>query len=532
MKKLLSLLVCAVLILSVFAGCTTDQPTTAPGTTAEPTEPATTLAPIEESYKFSTKNGYYLWPSLVDGSVARKALTAATDDGTFYCMTADKAQANDFIVAQRTLLRFLRTKGMQIGERKYYATDYEDSFSKSNDDAAYIAFSAVRTWQQVLVTLQSIWGDYTDYGYVWALSNAIAQEMGWETAEVPAVEQASMDAFFVANPAAVNLLYPNFTTLYASQETVDHCQALSSQLLGSMDWNAAMAKSIEQQLESWYELVAHYANSISLDFDRQSIGYAYYSQRIPLRIKMQYTEHFVDATFSDSGDTYSDIFSNAVEIYNTANTLNEEISNAVACLSLQEKAGLLPVYWISGESAAQRFSENFKLRYISAVDGLYVRYPSFYLFGYYQHLIAKSETNLGRSWQTNALGELGRSKSVFAQSSWAKTFQDYGYPADLFYQCTGRNYTGSIEDYFEAMDVTCYIEENFALQATDPLAGSTSMGWYLVNLYGEAQTQQMLLGIQDVTAVTGKTWNELAAEWEQHIRDKYAHVDISDWVNG
>lgn len=533
MKKVILLLLCVALLLAMLPACSQEVATTAP-TTETPTTMAPTTAPlppIEESYKYTTKSGYYLWPSMLDGTVERKVLIATTDDGTFYCMTTDKNQANDFIVAQRTLLRFLGQKGMQVSALKYYATDYDDSFSKSGDGAAYIAFSAVRSWQQVLVTLQTLLGDYTDYGYVWALSNAIAGEMGWTTSAAATVDQAAMDAFFAAEPAAVNLLYPNFTTLYASQQSVDCCQALAASLMKTMDWHATMAKPVEQQLESWYGLVTSYANSIAVSFNRQGIGYAYYSQRIPLRIMTQYAEHYVDAAFYDASSIHGDIFYNVEKIYETAHTFDQEISNVVARLDLKEAVGVLPIYWISGENAAQRFNPNFKLRYVSGRDGMYVSYPSLYMNGYYQHILAKADINLGRSWQSNALGELLRSESAFAQSGYASSFRDDERLAALFYKCTGHYYGEGTRDYFVVMDILCYVDGLFALNPSDPLAGATSIAGYLVKNYGEAETHLMLLGILDVKRATSKTWDELIVEWEQHIRATYAHVDVSEWAN-
>lgn len=528
MKKLLACILSSVLILSVFSGCSTDWFTKEP-TVDNQTNSVNDV--IEESYQYTTKSGYYFWPCMADNWVERKTLTTTTKDGTFFCMTEDKVLADDFVVTQRMLLRFLKSHGIDTGTLKYYATDYDDSFSENSKDEAYIALSAMRTWKQVMVTLQTLWGDYIDYGYIWALSNAIAGEMGWETDLIPAMEETALDTFFVENPAAVYLLYPSFTTEYASEETVNCCKALANALFAQINWRTALTKSVATQLDKWYSLVSGYASELSISFSRPVIGYAYYSRYVPLRIMTQYAEHFVDATFTNKYEIHGDIFSTDTNIYVTANTLNQEIDDAVAALEIQNKVGVLPIYWISMESAVLHFRNDIKIRFISSTDGLYVRYANLYLFGYFQHMITKTDTNLGGSWQTNALGELLRAKSTFTQSSWAYGFENSTQMAELFYQCTGHYYGEEANDYYESMDVMTYLEDNFGLASSDALAGATSAGWYLVQRYGETETYQMLLGIRDVTAVTGMTWEELAAEWEQYIRDKYAHVDISDWIN-
>ena len=59
---------------------------------------------------------------------------------------------------------------------------------------------------------KTLWGDYTDYGYIYHVANAIAAHLGWQTAAIEEVEQTALDSFFAENPEALNLVYPCFTT--------------------------------------------------------------------------------------------------------------------------------------------------------------------------------------------------------------------------------------------------------------------------------------------------------------------------------
>ena len=226
------------------------------------------LSPVVETYEYSSKSKNYVRPAVVDGWVELTALKTTVENDTFFCFTEDTALADDFINAQRTLLSFLRNHGVETGEMELYGTDYGYCFSMSNDAAAYVDFGAVRSWQQVLVTLQAIWGDYTDYGYVYAMANAIAGEIGWQTDGATSIDNASLDEFFTENPDAIHLLYPTFTTKFASENTVDHCKALSTQLFGRIDWQDALKKPVSKQLNSFYKLVNNYAKAISVPFIR------------------------------------------------------------------------------------------------------------------------------------------------------------------------------------------------------------------------------------------------------------------------
>ena len=201
------------------------------------------INPAQETYTYSVKSKSYVQPAAVDGWAEKSALTTDTKDGKFYCFTDDKSVADNFINVQRTLVTHLRNRGVEIGEMEFYGTDYGYSFSESSKNAVYVALSDMRTWQQVLVTLQSVWGDYTDYGYIYAMSNAIAGELGWQIDSAPAFEKEAADVFFAENPNVINLLYPTFTEKFASKETVDNSKALAIHLFDKIEWKNALKKN-------------------------------------------------------------------------------------------------------------------------------------------------------------------------------------------------------------------------------------------------------------------------------------------------
>lgn len=534
MKKIILTVLCVLLTLSSLTGCTPDQPTTqivsstvSSTTTTAPTEASTTEPPLENEYKYTSKTGYYLWPCLADNWVERKVLITTTDDGTFYCMTSDKAQATDFVDAQRALLAQLREMGLETGTLKYYATDYEDSFSASRDGEAYIALSALETQQQVLVTLQALWGDYTDYGYVWAMSYAIAQALGYETQTVPAIETSAMDRFFAGNPDAIHLLYPSFTTKFASQETVDCCHALASHIFSDVNWRKAVATPIEAQLDTWYALVESYAKEIEISFTRQSIGYAYYSQRVPLRIMTSYAEMFVEQDYQDfDTSTYGDYFAHYTSIYETANAIDQEISDTVAFFGMEAEAGIVSINWISSDLAIGRYCWQSRAGYFDTTQTIYTQTIQPILHEYHHHIEHLKNPDQKKCWQSQAFCEIGTSKSRYGVTMFDTTFLETAEGIFLFYACTGRFYQGGREDFYEVMDILCYITEYYDLEYQTGAESLNSITRYLIELYGEKTAMELLLFPDTVETVTGKSWEQLRSEWEQHIRAKYAHVDL------
>lgn len=487
---------------------------------------------IEESYEYSIKRKNYVQPATVDGWVEKDALTTATEDGSFFCFTSDTAQADDFINSQRMLLSYLKDYGMEIREMEFYCTDYGYCFSESSGNAIYVDHSSVRTWQHVLVTLQGVWGDYTDYGYVYAMSNAIAGEMDWQTESVPSMDQGSLDAFFTENPAAVHLLYPTFTARFSSEGTVNNSKALVSRIFARVDWRAALAKPIGVQLDDYYSLVSDYAKELSIPFTRQACGYAYYGENVPLRIMTAYAELIIDGNYRDVQENiYGDYFSEYESIYETANIINQEITASVARFGLEEEAGMMTIKFLDSENpSAKKYVQRLGSYYLST-ETAYVTSLFLYLHEYHQHIENILTQGSGVDWQPQAFCVIGSTYSQHYLYSYEYSFTHDLKCIDLFHTFTGRSYQPGRDDFYEVMDILCYVGDYYLLGGTGAESWA-SISRYLIDLYGEEAVCDLLLFPETVDDVTGKNWETLESEWEQHIRDKYAGIEIpQDWID-
>lgn len=526
-KKHLWLLWGLFLALFALAACSPNRPSDMA---------STPVLPIEESYEYTVKNSaLHRRPAFVQTFPHQESLTVRLDDGMFVCVTTESAVADDFINAQRTLLRFLRDRGVETRSLQYYAVDYDDSFSDSGEDKAYIALSSTKSDRQVLVTLQALWGDFTEYGYVYALANAIAEQLRWQTEPVSPIERASMDAFFSENPAAINLLYPSFTVKYASEETVKNCKALSTRLLEKIDWSAALALPVDEQLEHYYALVSGYAKEISAPFTRQTCGYAYYGANLPLRILTTYAQLFVDNDYLDINESiYGDYFSHYDAIYETANIIDREITEAVEHFGLENEAGVISMEWMSGDTAAKKFGKRLANYCDPRVRKIYLTTIQGYLHEYYHHIeiLLNPDRAPGSPlfWQSQAFCEIGRSHSYHAQYDLHRLFNDDKKWEDLFYTCAGHANEMGENDFFEAYDIFCYVTDYYELDYYNGRNGLNSFNRYLIERYGEDAVYDIMLFPETISDVTGKTWEELEEEWVQHIRNKYTDVDIPDWV--
>lgn len=530
------------LMLLYMVGCTTPSDTTTPTATEAPTststptpEPAKT--PVREQYEYKQREKVCYFPSFTNENEKTEILSVSTEDGSFVCMTTDEAQADSFINAQRTLLHFLKDNGVAVRELNYVALNFDDNFSESAKDKAYISLSSTETWQQVLVTLHALWGDFTDYGYVYAMANAIAAQLGWQTDALEKAEDSAMDTFFCENTEALNLLSPAFTELYATEETIRYSKSLSLDLFEHIDWCEAIKKPIETQLDEFEGLLLGYSGKIDASFSRHVCDFAYRGPYLPLCIRTTYVTHVIDHGYTDClndmYNIYEDYFSDYVTIYQTAEIMDKEIVEAVERFGLEDRAGNICFNWLSEYSAVTMFGKRRINSNYVLMQEVHVTTIFSYLHEYYHHIehLLNPDSGYSHSWHSQAFCEIGNSHSRYALYSAEKTFTQYPEAADLFYSFTGHAYQPGLDDYFEANGISCYVLDEFSFDYRGGGPSINSFTYYLIKQFGEDAISNLMLFPDTVIEVTGKTWDTLKEEWKQYIMDKYAGKEIPDWLS-
>ena len=517
----------ALFMLLAMVGCTTPMEKNSP----------IAATPVLEQYEYKQREKVCFFPSFTNENEKAEILSVSMEDGSFICMTTDEEQANSFINAQRTLLYFLQNNGVTLRELNYVAINFQDNFSESAKNTAYIALSSTETWQQVLVTLQALWGDFTDYGYVYAMANAIAAHLGWETEALEPAEHAAMDAFFCENPQALNLLYPAFTARYATEETIRYSKLLSCYLFEDIDLWDAFKKPIETQLDAFARLLHQYSEKIGASFSRQVCGYAYRGPYLPLCIQATYATHIVDHGYtdclSDMYDIYEDYFSDYVTIYQTAERIDREIVEAVARFGLEDRAGNIRINWLSEYSATTKYAKRMVIAPYILQQEVYVTTIFAYLHAYYHQIayLLNPDSVKAQTWQSLAFCEIGRLRSQYSIYGTEKLYTQDSESAELFYALTGHTYRSGTEDYFEVNDIGCYAYNDFILDCYGDVSSINSFTHYLIKDFGEDAIINLMLFPDTVTHVTGKTWETLEIEWKQALMDKYAGKEIPSWLS-
>ena len=524
MKKFLYLLCAALLLMPLLCACDSAEPG---------------ITPVNESYKFTPTSDTVYTPSLVVDWSFKYNISTETKDGTFRCFTSDATQATTFINSQRTLLKLLQRYGIDTEGITYFGTDYSGSFSESSKNEVYIDLDDMGTWKQVLATLQTFWGDYADYGYLYPIANTLAEELGWETDPIPSVKKVVMNAFFTDNPEALQLLYPSFTTEYADQETVDYCKVLSTQLFKKVDLGKVLTLPIEEQLDTHHERIGSYAKKLGIEYAPLPFGYSYCGEDIPLRIMTDYARMLVDDDFAKlymeeyTTDTIAEehydelyrFFADYKSIYKVTEIFNSEITAGVARFGLEDKAGVVDMRWLSSESANKLYGKSLKNHYRPSDQTITLTILTAWLHEYYHHLHHTITPDAdGNSFTGQAFAEIGRLYSQHSMTIISDMMTNTPELAEAFLACTGRHYAGGKEDYLEAYDVLSYCCKEFdydnALMGRNP---TNSMLHYLFIQFGEDVTTEMLIFPDTVKEVTEKTWDQLGTEWEEWLKNKYEY---------
>lgn len=509
-NRMLLLLLALVLLLSA-CGPEATHPTEVDSTVPGPTQP---------KYEFTAMKETFFYPSMVHPSVEREVYHTATAYGDMYAFADYLQEAERFVQLQLTLLNYLQYCGVELPDLDYIGTDYNGSFSAQDRSQVYISLNDMGTWQQVLATLQGIWGDYTDYGYLYAISNILAADLGWITDVYHQATDSQLNAFFLNNPYALDLHYPSFTERYASEDTVVCCKTLSHILLQKQDLQYMLSQPIEVQIQNYRGLIEDYACFIGLDYQRLDMGFSFYAQDIPLRIQTAYAEMLVEENYLEPyQEVYGSYFSTDRLIYQTTAELTNEMADAVNYVQMDGQVEPFTLYWMSQQSGTEKYGEtNFRIKNNWTINSAYTGTIYFAMHAYYRHLEHMITGTTSSKWQSMAFAEYGNFRHPYAKilNDHSSTHQK-AY-AELFSQYMGREYVINSDDCYIIQDILSFINGSKVVDAPS----SVSCARYLMLEFGEKNVMELLLNPKQVEEVAGRNWTSIEKEWKQHLEDFFA----------
>ena len=190
-----------------------------------------------------------------------------------------------FVKEQEKLCKRLERNGLSTTGLTFRILTNYPNRTESENAIAYYDIACMKSWEQVLTTIQVCKGDYTNYGYLYALSNYVAEDLKW-ICDDSVEKNAKM---FVEDSVFLNLVYPCFAEKYSNNDVICACKALARELLVETEnvWSE----------EEFLSARDSYAQNENIEFKPTYVVFAYNGESCPLKLSCKYLEVFLDASF-------------------------------------------------------------------------------------------------------------------------------------------------------------------------------------------------------------------------------------------
>lgn len=434
-------------------------------------------------------------------------------------------ERNDFATKQSEIFDYLSKKEVKIPDMTLYIMRDIQNRSESDNLIAFYDISSSGTYNQVLTTLQTIYGDYINYGYLYALSNYIALELSWGSENVKVTDETLVQ-FFKDNNPYLSLTYPCFTEKYSDTGAIQYSKALSKLLLSQMDKDSFFTDRQEQKFLS---TIAKYAKENSLEYADSSYLFAYNGEYCPLKFRTSYYEAFLKSDYDDPFSEYYDwdLFSNYTNIIKTLDILQTEIEY------MRELFGVTDDYIIPVTLSGLVKGGRGKVGGLYNEDEVEIAIMTAFLHEYTHYLY---DCALGGNYNIKAgvwqdvpneiVAEFYGNCSHFERMVMFNLFTKFepdGEEAQQFEHYMGRRYQ-DLGDLFYANDISVYLKNDFSFADYNYLQWG-SFGHYFVNTYGDDAFIKTMLKPENVAEITGNTMEEIKDDWQEHIISTYSVMD-------
>lgn len=311
MKKRYSLIVASIFLLAIVIGvCWPRDSKNLPNYTEE-------YRRIIEPYGNSF---------ILDGNMFQTIVGAHTYE---FESSISEEQRSAFVEKQEQLLGLLEEQNVSTEGLTFRVLENYTNRTESDSFVAYYGLETMKTWEQALTTIRLCMGDYTNYGYAYALANQIAGKLNWQQ---DSVTTGSVE-IFSANPSLLNLVYPCFDEIYTRREEIIVCKALAVELLG----NVADIWSEEDFLEARNS----YAQDNDIPFEPTYLVFAYNGGSCPMKFRTKYMEVFRDSTFRGSNEFLDglieeDYMATVASMIHTFEWLDEHLTDYRSIFEVEE----------------------------------------------------------------------------------------------------------------------------------------------------------------------------------------------------
>ena len=413
-----------------------------------------------------------------------------------------------YVLNQQRICDFLIESGITVQNVNFYVISNVESYAVESERSVYIDISKIGTRTQVELTLSVLMGEYTNYGYIYALSNYICGQLSWENDLSTLVNTDVLEN----NPYLFNLNYPCFTDDYANADEIASVRGLSLLALQKM-------KSPFDGEEAFQAVVDKYASENSISFHKTYLTFAFGGNNCPLRIKTKYLDIYLDSDYEGSC-TLTEQSKTDDPMFNLDSMIEffEYVDEDLAALRETfgyDKQNLVPVYiqainmkFIDGSTYGGMFEPTdgglIRMADIYTISHEYTHYLDFYL----------DDSN---SDDENWCGEVlacyyGKSMDHIERLVRASSGDPDVWTAELLSKLIGQPYD-SVEDEIMFQNIMTAYTDNPRYSLIVEYTGRLSFGYYLVETYGEQSFVQCMLSPKRSKIIIGVEIDKVVDDW-------------------
>ncbi|MBQ4064750.1 MAG: hypothetical protein IJD10_01475 [Clostridia bacterium] len=428
-----------------------------------------------------------------------------------YCFSSDVPEnvRIDLIKKQNTLMQFLKKQGLTCDGFSLYLLKGIQSRYDESESALYLDDSAQGSVHHILLTLKAIFGEFTDFGYLYALSCRVASELGWER-----VVSATFDPMVFENsPLLLNLVYPCFSEAYATTEQIEACKALSIKLLDNLE-------NVYEGPEIFQAEVLRYADSKNIDFHKSYLTFSYGGSHCPLKVRSRYLDIALWSNYEGSCTlTEKSIkedpmfcFENMVEFLEfTDNDLteirrrfdyNEDglISVTVCSINIVMNGGdAYGGYFVPSDQGS-----TISLADIYAISHEYTHYLDY---------LCDEDSTDDVNWCAEVLAVyFGKNMSYRERLVRGESGAEDVYTVDILSRIIGRPFDDT-DDEILFQTVMTALQDNPRYQLISLYNGRLSFGWFFAATYGEDALIRCMMCPSDTKSVIGCRMDDVVDSW-------------------
>jgi hypothetical protein len=484
-KWLIPFAVLLVLILSLLAGCGREE------VKYEYTEEYVDILMIGGNSKLISQN---------------MQVTTVGENKFYFERWISEEDRADYIKSQMEIFDLLAKNGIEAEGLKIYVLPDIVNYVMKPADSMFIIPESGGTVDQIRLTLQLIFGEYTNYGYVYSLS----EHMAGQLRRRGDAEFSLDESVFKEKPELLNLVYPCFSSEYYAESDIESCKALSRKILGKTS-NAYGGEG------EFLSALDEYIGQRKTDLKRSYLEFAFGDGDRPLKIRTRFLQVFLDEDYVGSCPlTEKSVLDDPM--FNFRNMLRffEFADSDIADVRMRfgfEDDYRIPVYV---QDINQGFPQGGDVAGIFYPNEVKIVAESIYTLTHeYTHYIdcLVDKSNADDNWCTEVLAcYFGKNMSYAERLAIAKSGDRDVWTVEQLSELLGQPYD-SAEDEIMFLSIMNAYEENPRYSVTGLYNGRLSFGNYFVTSYGEQAFIECMLSPGSAKRIIGCSVNDVLDDW-------------------